>query len=705
MRTPNKGPVKCLILATGVSSVVTQLLTIREFLAQFAGNEWTIAVIFFNWLVLGGAGTLLARLCEERRPPASPSCLAWLSLAASALPVIHLLAIRVLRDLFFTFGTQAGFYGLTAFSFFITAPYGLLIGFLLPYSLFVLRSQDPGYSGTSVYMTDNIGDVAGGALFSFVLVFWATPMAALFISGLPLLLSATWLLIRIRGLGPAPMLGAALALAVLAAGVAGERATLAPGTGELAYYKESRYGRIVVTRHPGQHTLFLDGRPVAGSHDPQAAEELAHYPLAQIDRPGRVLLISALSGLIDEVQKHRPGHIDYVELDPDVANAMFRFGLLAGAPNVTVINEDARRLLARSNRTYDAILVCLPEPDTFQLNRFYTDSFFPQARQRLSPDGVLAFAMEGFDAYVSEVDRQKLSSVHNTAARAFSHVALLPGGKTFFLCSNAPIDLDIPRRLAQKGISTTYISGYFHGTVTPQRVALLSGLIDPAAPVNTDLFPALMRHMFTRWLSLFSNSPAPFFLAAGVLLAGWLVRASPGEFVLFSNGFVHMAAEILAIFVFQIFFGYIYLQIGLLVTVFLAGLLPGAWMGQVLSWRSKKALLTLDALLVVLIGGFALLLHGRGAALFPGAYLVFGFLVSWVCGFQFAAILQRFGDTEKLAANAFSADLVGAAFGALSASIVLIPRFGVAGTAAALIVLKLAGMLMVGTHHEKSDPA
>jgi len=50
------------IIATGVSSVVTQLLTVREFLAQFEGNEFVIAVVLFNWLVLGGTGTLLARL-------------------------------------------------------------------------------------------------------------------------------------------------------------------------------------------------------------------------------------------------------------------------------------------------------------------------------------------------------------------------------------------------------------------------------------------------------------------------------------------------------------------------------------------------------------------------------------------------------------------------------------------------------------------
>jgi len=705
LKVLNKGPVNALILATGVSSVATQLLTIREFLAQFAGNEWTIAVIFFNWLVLGGLGTFLARPAGRGLLPASPAALARLSMVASALPVAHLLAIRMLRDLFFTFGTQAGFYGLLAFSFFTTAPYCLLIGFLLPYTLLVLRSRAPGYAGVTVYMTDNIGDVAGGALFSFVLVFLTTPMTALVITGFPLLIAALWLFTTTRQIRPATLAGAGAAALVLLAGLAVEQASLAPGQGEIVHYKESRYGRIVVTRRQLQHTLFLDGRPVAGAHDPQAAEEMAHYPLAQIDAPGRVLLVSALPGILREIQKHRPGHIDYVELDPAVAGAMFRFGLISPFPNVTVIHQDARRMLAGPGPAYDAIIVCLPEPDTFQLNRFYTESFFVQARQRLAPGGVLAFAMEGFDAYVADADRQKLSTVYNTAARVFAHVALVPGGKTFFLCSNRPVTLDIPARLEKKGVPTVHISGYFHGTVTPLRIAGLSALLNPAAPVNTDLSPVLMQQMFARWFSLFGQSPAPFFLAAGLVLALWLVRASAGEVVLFSNGFVHMAAEILAIFAFQIFFGYIYFQIGLLVTVFLAGLLPGAWMGQRLQQRSKTTILGLDALLIVLVGGFVLLLYGMKASLGPWAYLVFGVAVSWACGFQFAAILQRFGDTHKLAVNAFSADLVGAAFGALAASTLLIPRFGVAGTAMALVALKLISMIVAGIHHETDHPA
>ena len=66
MKKKSDNPVIQIVIATGITSVATQLLTIREFLAQFNGNEFVIALILFNWLVLGGIGTLFARIVHAR---------------------------------------------------------------------------------------------------------------------------------------------------------------------------------------------------------------------------------------------------------------------------------------------------------------------------------------------------------------------------------------------------------------------------------------------------------------------------------------------------------------------------------------------------------------------------------------------------------------------------------------------------------------
>ena len=83
----------------------------------------------------------------------------------------------------------------------------------------------------------------------------------------------------------------------------------------------------------------------------------------------------------------------------------------------------------------------------FLVWRFFTDGFIHLAKNRLAEEGVLSFSMQGFDNFLTEPQRQKLSSLYNTAAIHFENVLLLPGQKVFFLCSDQSLTIDIPAAL------------------------------------------------------------------------------------------------------------------------------------------------------------------------------------------------------------------------------------------------------------------
>ncbi|MBW2192632.1 MAG: hypothetical protein JRF27_02485 [Deltaproteobacteria bacterium] len=702
MKRKNDRAVTRVVIATGISSVVTQLLTIREFLAQFQGNEFVIALILFSWLILGGVGTLLARWATRGFWQATIHRLAGLSLVLTALSAVQIMAIRGLRDVFFIHGSSVGFYPTLAYTFFTITPYCLLLGFVLPYSLFVIRTQTPDYPGARIYITDNIGDVTGGALFSFVLVYLVTPLVAVFLSNLPLLVATYLLLPHASRRRPVFLSGVCVTFAVLVSAVYLEPASLAPKEGELVHYRESRYGRITVMQDREQFTLFLGGTPLFSSQNLAMAEETIHYPMAQLAEAKQVLLISAEGGMMEELEKYRLNSVDYVELDPQVAAVQFRFGLIKDIPGLNVIHQDGRAYLAKTDNRYDAIIVNLTEPDTFQINRFFTDRFFALARSHLTSHGIFSFSMQGFDNYLAEPQRQKISSLYNTVKDQFRHVLLLPGQKIIFLCSNRPIQTDIPALLDEKGIHTLYISGYFYGNVTRERTSRLNELIDPTTPKNRDESPRLMRLMFSQWFAKFATSPVGFLAVLAVLTMIYMVRITREEFVLFSTGCTVMGCEILVIFAFQIFFGYIYLQIGLIITVFLAGLLPGAWLGDRLSHRGKRILTLTDGLLIVFILLLILALRYGGDRLPVAVYLVFGFAVSLVCGFQFPVALHLRGGDAPAVTQTFSADLIGAAFGTLLTSVVLIPYFGIIWTAAGLIGLKIISLTVIGMSLEKN---
>jgi spermidine synthase len=676
------------VIATGISSVVTQLLTIREFLTQFQGNEMVIALILFNWLILGGIGTLLARVITYRVWKATPARLCWLSLCLSGFAALQILAIRQLRDVFFIHGSSVGFYPTWLYTLLTVTPYCLLLGFVLPYSLFLLRNASSEYPGTRIYITDNIGDVCGGALFSFALVYLVTPLQAIFLAHIPLLITTYLLFPAARRHRPMVVSALALVIAVLVSSMVVEKPSLAPSEGNLIYYRETRYGRIAVHQDREQYTLFEDGVPMFSNQNIGIAEETIHYPLAQLENIRHVLLVSAEGGVMQELQKYALQSVDYVELDPEVTNAQFKL--------------DGRAYLASSEKRYDAIIVNLPEPDTFQINRFYTDRFFELARARLTRDGVLSFSMQGFENYLAEPQRQKLSSLYNTVSVYFQHVLLLPGQKVFFLCRNRPMTTDIPAALARKAITTQYISGFYYGNLTPERIGRLNQRLDPSTPTNLDNSPYLIRVMFSQWFAKYQTSPLGFMIVMIVGTFAYLFRISREEFVLFTTGCMTMGSEILVIFAFQIFFGYIYLQIGIIITVFLAGLLPGAWFGNRLRHRGKKILAFTDGLLIALLAVLILALVKGGDRLPVIFFLVFGFSVSLACGFQFPVALHLRGTDEGAATRTFSADLIGAACGTLFTSVVLVPYFGIIYATAGLIALKVISLSLIGSSRHRT---
>jgi spermidine synthase len=306
--------------------------------------------------------------------------------------------------------------------------------------------------------------------------------------------------------------------------------------------------------------------------------------------------------------------------------------------------------------------------------------------------------MQGFDNYLAEPQRQKLSSLYNTLKLYFKHILMLPGQKVFFLCSQRPLITDIPAALLHNGIPSAYINGFYYGNLTRERIDRLNARMDPTTPINVDTSPYLMRLMFSQWFAKFQTSPIVFFLVLSVLSAIYLFRITREEFVLFSTGCMTMGSEILVIFAFQIYFGYIYLQIGIIITIFLAGLLPGAWLGNRLHRQGKALLVLTDGLLIVFLAVFILSIDSFADRLPVPFYLIFGFVVSLTCGFQFPLVLYLKGSDNAAVTRTFSADLIGAAAGTLFTSVVLIPYAGILWTTAGLIGLKLISLLMIATH-------
>ena len=680
------------VIGIGVSSVTTQLLTLREFLSQFNGNEITISLVLFCWLITAGAGSLLARAVK----PSSPAVYAVLILVIALCPLAQLVAIRASRELVFSHGSSPGFYRILFHIAATTAPYCVLTGFALPHAQKVLEALGHPFESGRLYLTDAVGDVMGGALFTFVLVSAATPFVTIAATSTLLIAAALGLLAVRRKFVPGIAAAAAVGLFYfLCLDGAFELRTLARQYGEIVRYMESAYGRVVISREGSQHTFWESGVPYYSDSDIAGAEEKVHYALSQRSRVDNVLLISGgLGGTVGEVAKYAPSHVDYVELDPSLTAAARDLGVIPEAPFLTVINTDGRRYLRTARRRYDAVIVDLPAPDTFQTNRFYTSEFFGLAKSVLVPGGVLCLGVDYSPNYLSETDRDTLSTLSRTARAHFARVRVLPGERAYFLCSDGALSTDVPARLRAAGISTSYVEGFFYGNVSAGRIEWIETSLAAEGPVNRDLRPTLMNTAFRRWFTKHGSSPWYFLAAVSALVGTYLACLRREEYLLFATGCAAMGVEMLVVFAFQVIYGYVYLQIGAIVTVFLLGLLPGAALGVAGRGGGRRSLAASELCMLGLLCVFLWWTAAAGVEPPPVLFLLYCFVFSLLCGFQFPVAAAMIGEAERPAAGCLAADLTGAAVGTVAVGTILIPFAGFRWAVIGLILVKISSIMV-----------
>lgn len=687
------------IIGTGISSIAVQLLTIREFLTQFHGNEITISLVLFCWLLVTGLGSLLAKPLRR----SSLAFYAGLSLLTGVWPLVQLILVRILRGTFFVHGSSPGFYAIFIYVLTTTAPYCLLVGFVLPYALRVLKDLRIAWTSGKLYITDSIGDITGGVLFSFLLVYWLKPFKTVFLaSGLLILVSLLILLKTRRYLF--------LSCGILIAGLFGlcalngsfEISTLAGQYGQVTRYLESPYGRIVITQEGRQHTFWESGLPLYSNGEIVTSEEKIHYPLSQLESVGNVLLISGgLGETLQEVLKHHPKGIDYVELDPQLTRAAEELGFIEKSSVLSVINSDGRRYVGSTGKRYDAVIIDLPDPDTFQINRFFTTEFFALCKGILREKGILSFGLSYSPNYIGPAGKAKLSTMLSTARAHFENVLILPGEEAYFLCRDAGLRTDIPSKLEAKRIPTAYIQGFYRGNVTEERIRALRARLDAGATVNRDFQPRIMGIVFKEWFSKHGTSPK---MMIGVVLAFtifYLIFIKKEEYILFATGLVTMGAEMIVIIAFQVIYGFVYLKVGAVVTTFLMGLLPGALLGNRHRHRALKGLFLTEVVLLGLLALSLVWVFFFRSMLHEVYFLAFGLTFSFFCGYQFPAVTYLIGEDQSPAAGCIAADLMGAALGTLATGALLIPLWGIPNTIIVLILVKISSIIMALFIREK----
>ena len=695
------------ITALGISSIITQLILMREFISIFYGNELVFGVILANWLLLTGIGAYLGKFLDRIKNKISLLIICQILIAF--LPFINIFLIRTLSNVIFPIGSLVGITQIFFSSFILLLPYCLISGFLLTLFCCVFSKKQDETSIGKVYFIDNIGDILGGFLFSFVLIFILNPFQMIFFIMFINLLAAfllSWFA-RKRVLKGIILLLLIFSLLFVIVDFNEITTEIKYKNQDLLYQKNSLYGNLVITKTADQLNFFENGIIFFSTENTIANEETIHYTLVQHENPKNVLLISGgVAGTANEILKYNISKIDYVELDPLIIELGKKYTKNLDNEKINIINKDARLFVRQTDEKYDIIIIDLPDPSTAQLNRFYTTEFFKELKKTLNNDAVISLSLSSAENYLSKEIIQLNSVIYSTFKNSFKNVIIIPGQRNYFIASDNKLTYKIADKINEKAINTSYVNSYYlKGILTKDRVNYILSSIDKKARLNHDFNPVSYLHHMLYWVSQFKFNYYPFIMVILILALIYLTRIKPVPFAIFTTGFAGASLEVVLLIGFQILYGYVYHKIGVIITAFMLGLAIGSfYMNRKIKQMQKKHLIRIEfsiAFFSVLLPFILISLNSikNTTLVFISSQIVIPLLsliIAIMVGMEFPlASKLHFKNIPTTAATLYNSDLIGACIGALLASALLIPLIGIVNICIVVALLNLTSGLII----------
>ena len=721
------------LVEIGLISILGQVVLLRELTTAFFGSELITILALGVWMLWTGAGAALGR--ASHLP--SPTGVRALFLLAGLLVPADLVFIRRIHILFGGVpGAELGFPTQLGAMTLALLPLGLGLGLVFQWAakLYV----ESGRTLALAYAAESAGGVLGGAAATLALAAGLQNYTIALLCCLLSLAAALHPLARRSGLGPRRLLllAAAAPLALLFAIVAWrggqiDHALTAWNHPRLLGSRDTPYGRVTVTGLKGQVSVFRNNA-LAFESEGTRAEQLAHLAALQHSHPRSVLVLGgAGEGLAREVGQHRPARIDQVEIDRRGWKLIERFlspqhPAFPSAARARMTFADPRAFLRGSDQSYDLILAAMPEPASALDNRYYTREFFALCTRRLSKQGVLGFRLGSSENLWTPHLLRRAASIGRALRETLGDAVVLPGSSNLFLASRQRLSRDpdlLSRRFQQRRIAARLVSpAYIRYLYENDRFEESRRRLEATrAAVNTDTRPICFQNTLIIWLSRFypmlSLRELSFLYEPGrreamIGTGGLLVLAL---FFFFSRrrppvrrallaamaGLLGMVMQSALILHYQVKTGVLYRDLGLLFTLFMAGLACGSGavhrlLGSVPRPPGRARTLSALVLAAFLVLGLAVAWLADSPAAPIGFTSAGLFLSGCLVSALFAcASLDRVEEQRRVVSPLYAADLIGGCLGSLAASLFFVPVLGIQLTALAAALLCLASLLLL----------
>lgn len=684
------------IIVMGLSSILLQIIIIRQLLSTFSGNELDIGITLSIWLIAVGIGSYIGYRIRFKNALA----IAFLALALLSQPTI--LITNLIRPIFSAEPGEVIPLTTTITSTIITLlPLCLIVGLQFPLSISYF-----GGDTAKVYRLEALGAFMGGIIFTLML------SGKIDVSIIAMSLSIINFIIALLLLRKKSLITLLLIPLAFYLGINKVNKILQWDGMELIKRVESRYGAIKVFKIKDQLNLYASGKFQFSYPDVQTEELRAHIPLLVHPSPSYILSIGGPPAVLREFLKY-PLSIDFVEIDPEIVRASFDILSKEDKDRLNdrrlrIITMDGRRFVKTLNKPrYDLVIFNLPEPSTANINRFYTVEFFREIKGVLNRNGILSVIVPTSSGYIGRRMQTANGSIYNSLKKVFKDVEVSSEEYGYILASDSPIEINpdsLKKRFSDRSISTSHFRPYIiDDAFSPLKVRMVKERFGRIDTINQDIRPVAYIYNLMLWAETHGGRMLNYLLdlkvwqivlmflivSTGISAFLWRKRGSV-YFSIFTMGYSTMAFSVIIILAYQARFGYVYERIGLLTASFMVGMAMGAYIIKE-KVRPLRWLQFFEVITIMLFISSPLFFKQEA----------FFYLLSLLCGMiggiQFVTANQcmKGEEASRTGGRFYTIDLAGSFLGALLTSIFIVPLLGILNSLFSLVLIKGVSLLLL----------
>ena len=675
-----------LFFLVSFTALLTQVIFMRQSLLLFEQSEYVVSIFLFFWMVSNGLGLYLGGKCQAGEQFFLRSVQGYALVILLFYFGLHFLRPLLLRMK--TTETLTAGIVLTAVCIVLPSFYN---GWLFSQFSIFKTGKKPVLG---LYKTEAIAFFLAGATSTAVVYFFSD----FYLLAAALVLIHGYILLRNPDIKKI-LLACILPLMLLLNPWVQETSwqTLFPEY-EHMRSQQTLSGQLDILESEDKEAplRLFQGAPVNTAKPPAAPEEASFPAISQIetDTPQVLIAGSDILSLLKGFSYTQIRDIDILINDP-----LYFREVKKGFPEpvkkmlkhdqLNVIRSSIQNHLRTHPAQYDLIYLSEHKPSLMENALLYFPQNLRILKSGLTEDGVLSLLFSSEAAYSGQISRSLKGSVYNSLNGVFSAQTILAlNNYTVLLGSGDTLHKSFEvmnRRLRQKGIQSMYFSSVNVGNRLQNKEAIgidemktfpgelsfnkpvtyLAGLLKMIENYSVNTANSLMaasQNIYSR--SIYWQSGVLIFLT---LLFYFLVRHSRSAGNVFHAGFTGIAAQMMFIYLYQLHFGNIYLLIGMLVALFMVGVVAGL---LVKPGKASNYLPFLTVLGIILLL-IALFLFRARAIAFAGM-LLSGFYT----GVTFA--VNDTGDQQESASGLklYISDLFGGLAGNIVIPILLIPLLG-----------------------------